>query len=275
MLTGRALGSVAACVLVLGTGGAQAAGGRMEAAAALTWRAEAAPFRLELLQGGRLVAAEPRLTKAGPSPGTRLGYWLADGAIHRVTDLRGQRSIADGTAYEVGTDEPGRSARVSVRRTSLGVRVSFELVPSAGVAGVYEAFSARPDEHFLGTGERGGYVDLRGQIVQLKVSYDCASTIVTPFYLSSSGYGVYLETSAVGHIQFAGHHDGTECAPGSLGRSPLCRLGGRSDRVELCVKASRLDYEVYAGTPEQVLGSYTARAGRPALPPPSQLELIK
>ena len=152
--------------------------------------------------------------------------------------------------------------------------VSFELV-GTGVAGVYEAFAARPDEHFLGTGERGGYVDLRGQIVQLKVSYDCASTIVTPFYLSSSGYGVYLETSAVGHIQFAGHHDGTACAPGSLGRSSLCRLGGRFDRVELCMKASRLDYEVYAGTPEQVLRSYTARTGRPALPPPSQLELIK
>lgn len=100
-------------LLVFGAGATQAGIGS-------SWRASSAPFRLEILETGRLVAAEAPLTKPGPSPGTRLGYWLAGGAIHRVTDLRAQRSISGGTAYEVATDEPGRSARVSVPRARSG-----------------------------------------------------------------------------------------------------------------------------------------------------------
>ncbi len=242
---------------------------------ALAWTAEAKPFRLQFRSSDRVVAEEPRVLKPTPSAGSRLAYWLDDGTVHRVTDLRAKRAVAGGTAYDVRTDEPGRTARVTVRKSSLGVRVSFEVLPAAGVAGIYEAFAARSGEHFLGTGQSGGYVDLRGQIVQLKVSYSCGSSIVTPFFLSSTGYGVHVESAAVGHIQFAGNHDGVECAEGSRGDVPLCPLAGRADRVELCVKSARLAYEVYAGSPSAILRSYTARAGRPRLPAPEQLALVK
>ncbi len=240
---------------------------------ALTWRTAASPFRIDFVRDGRVVARHA--PGAAAKPGTRLGYWLADGTVRRLTGQLAAEPVAGGTAYTVATDEPGRSARVTVTRTSRGLSVALQLIPNSGVAGIYEAFAAERNEHFLGTGERGQYVDLRGQIVPLKIAYDCASTIVTPFYLSSRGYGIYLETSAVGHIEFAGHHDGPACSERSPDEPPLCRLGGRSDRVELCVKASELSYEVYAGTPEQIVRAYTARTGRPALPPPEQLALVK
>ena len=54
---------------------------------------------------------------------------------------------------------------------------------------------------------------------------------------------------------------------------PCPVLLGQPDRTQLCFKTNRLDYEVYAGSPAEVVRAYSARAGRPALPPRRQLEL--
>src|SRR2546421_226010 len=111
-----------------------------------------------------------------------------------------------------------------VSRIARGVRVSWRLVPNRGVTTVFSALrSPAPHEHFLGTGIQQQTVELGGQIVQLKVAYSCGRSVVTPFYLSSAGYGVYYDTTAVGHIQFRGTHDGMACDDANSAH-PLCPL---------------------------------------------------
>jgi alpha-D-xyloside xylohydrolase len=255
------------CFVVL-TDAAPAAG-----ADALTWRVAGPPLRLVISRGSTVVAEHARGLVA--SPGAPFTYRLADGSLHRLVAARAQRRTAAGTVYTVSTDERGRTATVDVRRTARGLRIAWSLQPAGGVVEVYESFTASAGEHFLGTGQREHYVDLRGQIVQLKTSYTCASSAIVPFYLSSRGYGVYFDTTAPGHAQFAGHHDGEQCQPGDRGEVALCRLASAPDRVQACFRASRLAYEVYAGRPLEIVRDFSARAGRPSLPPPSQFALIK
>lgn len=243
------------------------------AADPLTWRVAGPPFRLVITRGTAVVAEHaPGIVAL---PGSPFTYRLADGSLHRLVAARALRRTTAGAMYTVSTDEPGRGATVDIRRTARGLRIAWSVQPAEGVVEVYSAFASAPGEHFLGTGQREHYVDLRGQIVQLKTSYTCASSAIVPFYLSSRGYGVYWDTSAPGHVQFAGHHDGEQCQPGDRGEVPLCRLASAPDRVQACFRASQLAYEVYAGRPLDVVRAFTARAGRPNLPPPSQFALVK
>ena len=260
---------------MLCTGGGSA-GAVADAAApsVASWEARSAPFRLLFRDERRRPTAE-QIRERGRGPGSSLGYDLEDGTSHRLTDLIRSSPVPRGRRYIVGTDEPTRTATVIVQRTSRGLRVAWTFQPAAGVARVYESFAARDGEHFLGGGQQGASVDLRGRALELKVSYGCGRTIVAPFYLSSAGYGVLFRTSAIGHLQFAGSHDGPECSEGIRGKTPPCPVAALPDRIQACFKAQALTYEVYAGSPTEVISAYTAAVGRPRLPPPSQFALIK
>ncbi len=48
------------------------------------------------------------------------------------------------------------------------------LHPATGIQAVYDAFDTGPHEHFLGGGEKGESVDLRGQILPIQVGYACS-----------------------------------------------------------------------------------------------------
>ncbi len=258
--------AAAGAALLLGASGATSTA---DAAQVITWQAAPSPFRLTFLLGGGTSVAEAE-TSGGP--GGRLSYRLQDGSFHALADLLGTTPVAQGTSYRVATDEPGRTATVNVVHTGTGARVSLVLQPSTGVVATFEAFAAGPAEHFLGGGERPGALDLRGQAFTVKVAYACQNTMPAPFYLSSAGYGISLRTSAIASLGFPGSTSSSAC-PG--GAPPRCPLADGLNVVQLCSKTPALAYDVYGGTPEAIVSSYTATIGRPQLPPASQFELIK
>ena len=247
------------------------------ATAGLGWRAEPAPFRLTFLDGGKPLVAQANGDTAGP--GGRMAYQLADGSSHRLTTLVDQDGDHDSTTYTVATDEPGRTARVAVSRTPRGLRVSWTFQPATGVTQVYEALTGDDAEHFLGGGANFLYTDLRHRVLLNKVRFTGAGTLnrcnsggaPSPFFASSRGYAIFPDTGAIGRLAFP---NAVDDPPSCVTTPPPCPvLLGQPDRTQLCFKANRLDYEVYGGTPAEVVRAYSARAGRPALPPRRQLEL--
>lgn len=259
------------------------------AASPLEWRAERAPFRLEFTRGRDVVARQAPADLAGP--GGRMAYMLADGSLHRLTDLVSTARVPGGVAYTVATDEPSRTATVTVTRTAQGARVHWAL---PGATTLFEAFTAAPDEHYLGGGSSAATVDLRGTVRAWRPGKEgrhadnyCSNQaeVSTPFYLSSGGYGFYAETSGVGRFAFPGAvdgGDGPECAltPTVPAGAPIpvrCPVAdtAQPDRVQVCARADELTYDVFAGSPADVTRGYYGVVGRPSLPPPSQFGLLK
>jgi len=211
-----------------------------------------------------------------------MSYQLADGSRHTLTSLLHTQPNGDGAVYTVATDEPGRTGRVFVHNTSRGLRVDWLFDQPRGIGTVYEALSAAPTEHYLGSGSRSGYVDLRGHVAPLKVTFvdsyflsSCNNTgLVMPFVLSSVGYGFYLDTANIGRLAFPGALDSPDppwCRPPEQDPCPVIET---TDRTQICIRAALLSYEIYAGSPDAIMASYTAIAGRPALPPPEQFGLL-
>jgi alpha-D-xyloside xylohydrolase len=227
----------------------------------LTWSANSSPFALTFQNGTRALTSEA--TAAGGA-GQRLGFMLRDGATHYATELLTTRRTGATTTYTVATDDPARRMSVSVRNGENSIRVGVAVAPSTGVAATFESFAASPSEHFLGGGENGDYVDLRGHDVPLQVSYKCGSEFPMPFYASTAGYGVFADTLAVGSFGFPG----TQTQPACGSFTAPCPVVARPDRVDLCFKTPAFAYRVYAGSLASVLRSFTADAGRPPPAPP-------
>ena len=214
-----------------------------------------------------------QFTAVAQARSSRMSYVLADGSRHTLGRVLATRALPRGKLYTVATDEPRRRARVAITQTDLGVNVDWRLEPDEDVVEVHEAFAAPGEQHFLGTGQRHGYVDLLGRIVPLKVSFDCDSTLVAPYFASSAGYAIRVAGSATGQIQFKGSNAKQECQ-GELWR-PLCQLAPAPREVRLCIRGSSLAYEVYTGGFSSSLARFTARTGRPRPPARSQFALIK
>jgi alpha-D-xyloside xylohydrolase len=244
------------------------------------WTVEQAPFRLLFREGGRILTSQ---ATGAPGAGTRMTYTLQDGSVHSLGALLAERPIAGGMAYEVGTDEPERTATVSVTRTARGVRVEWIVSPADGVVTIHEALAAGTTEHFLGSGARSGFVDLKGRTAPLRVLFQpaflrgrCgdASSMPMPFFLSTAGYGVFVDSTSVGRLAFPGAREEPEslfCRPDPT----PCAVGSFDDRTRICVEAPSLSYEVYSGRPAAVVEAYTAAVGHPPLPPPAQFGLVK
>jgi alpha-D-xyloside xylohydrolase len=238
----------------------------------VSWKVDNAPFALHVLEGGHELLAD---APGAAGPGSRLSYSLANGSNHTVTSLTGSHAVAGGTEYDLRTDEPNRSATLTVTQTSRSIHVAWRLRPDSGVDTVYTAFhSPASSEHFVGAGIDHTGVDLNGQLVQLKVAYSCARSVVTPFFASSAGYGVYFDTGAVGHMQFRGTHDGMACDD-SNSANPLCTVVSAPDRVQACFKTPSLDYDVFVGTPAAVVAKYRTTAGLMPMPAPAEFGTIK
>jgi alpha-glucosidase (family GH31 glycosyl hydrolase) len=259
-----ALATVGSVVLLAGS----ATAARRAVAPVDSWQVDPAPFRLSFAANGTVVAEAD--TSGGP--GGRLSYRLADGSFHGLGPLEGSRDVPGGTAYTVATDEPGRTAVVTVRRVPTGLSVDFRLEPADGVVATFDAFAAAPDEHFLGGGERPQPLDLNGQALAVKASYACRNTMPAPFFLSSTGYGISLDSGAIAALAFPGAKPGDAC-PG--GAEPRCPLAEGLQVVQLCLKADELSYRVFLGTPVQIVSRYAQRIGRPRMPQPTEFELIK
>ena len=253
--------------VALGRGGTA---GADTTAASLGWRVDESPFRLTILADGKPLLRQ-RTGQAGP--GARLSYRVREGgAMQTLTALLGTRQTAKATVYTVATSEPDRTATVTVARTSRGIHVGLDLsTASTNVRTVYESFDSVASEHFLGTGERRDFVDLRGQIVPIKVWHECGMAKPAPFFLSSRGYGIQFTTTAVGRMAFGLVAEGSQC---QLGTAP-CEIRSHAAAVQACFKTGSLSYEIYTGTPEQIVHAYAASTGRPPLPEPEQFALMK
>ncbi|MFU8852061.1 TIM-barrel domain-containing protein [Micromonospora sp. SL1-18] len=295
---GIAVGCLAIALLPAVEGATENTSSAASPAAGMTWTVQSMPFQLTFHQGGRTVAAEAGGDIAGP--GGSLAYQVGgtassrEGATyHQVTDLISRYDVPGGTEYLVATDEPDRTATVTVTHTHEGARVRWTFTPATGVTAVFEAMAAKDTEHYL-SGSSATSVDVRGQIRGWSPGKEgneagdyCQNQEQTasPFYLSSGGYGLLAETDAIGRFAFPGAapvKDGPNC--GKTPRTPSgaptpypCPVANTAqpDRVQVCVKDDELTYDVFAGTPAQVTEHYYQTVGLPSLPPPTQFAVMK
>ncbi len=130
---------------------------------------------------------------------------------------------------------------------SVGAAGTFPVdIRYANGAPAQQLFTPQPDEHFVGLGY-GGFgrvasLDLRGQTIARNREYQ--APILAPFYVSSRGYGVFVNSTWDNSFAFTDTSYGFSLAGGQV------------------------DYFVLLG-PEigDVLDRYTALTGRPRLPP--------
>ena len=200
-------------------------------------------------------------------------YEVSGGVRHSLTNLVSQARSGDAVVFSVATDEPGRGATVTVSPSANGFSVAVAFSPSIGVKRVFETFAVSAGEHFLGGGMRGDSVDLRSLVVAGKVLYQCGSSVVTPFYASTAGYGVTVDTAAISRIAFPGAApDAGVCA---RDQTAPCDVQPRQSTVQSCAKSDGLSYRLFTGGLPAIVHEYVSSAGLPALPPPSQFALMK
>src|SRR5437763_12729372 len=246
-------GAVLACVLLAACGSGNAQHG-------VSVRVDTNPFRLTLLREGKPLVAEDK--------GARLRYQLrSTGDQFTLTKVLS----SSGGVYQVATSEPGRTATVVVRRAPGTVRLALRLHPETNVQQVYDAFDTSSSDHFLGGGERTDGVDLRGRILPVKVSNVCSYAPV-PYFASSAGWAVRLATQNVSALAFPDSAGGGGCR---FGDESQCGFPPLDERGEVGVRGARLDEDRYAGDFAHTLALYERDAGRRAVPPPSELALIK
>jgi alpha-glucosidase (family GH31 glycosyl hydrolase) len=115
---------------------------------------------------------------------------------------------------------------------------------------ITETFTAATDEHFAGLGhEKYGRIEkLDRSGTSLKVSTGAEGACIVPFYLSSKGYGVFLNTTFTHTIT-------------------LCKSNVYSLAIDDEGVGGRMDYFFIAGPGlTQVIDRYTQLTGRPRLP---------
>jgi alpha-D-xyloside xylohydrolase len=223
-------------------------------------RVDSHPFRVTVLDNGKAVVSEDK--------DARLRYQLAStGNQYTLTNV----TSSQGDTYTVATTEPGRTATVTVAATTTGARIQLALHPAAGVQEVYDSFDTGPDDHFLGGGERGIGVDLRGEVLPVKVGYECSYAPI-PFFASTAGWGLRIASQATSALAFPGSPGGAGC---QASPEPACTFPALADRAETCVQGTTLDERIYVGSLASTLADYEAETGLPAVPPPSELALIK
>lgn len=119
---------------------------------------------------------------------------------------------------------------------------------------ITRAFYFDPNEHFAGMGHdyfgRAQSIDLKGQAVSRNYGRDHVdqAPLLVPFYISSKGYGIFLNSTFRNHFDF-----------------------GAEQRYEFGIDTlgypGRLDYFFIAGPdPKDVLTHYVRLTGKPRLP---------
>jgi alpha-D-xyloside xylohydrolase len=148
------------------------------------------------------------------------------------------------------TAEDGGAIALEVAFAGDLVRVDLR-AEVEGAAWLAADLYAAPGEHYLGFGERFDALDQRGKEVDLWVEDGAQlglTYIPVPFYLSSAGYGLHIDTDV-------------RC---------VARMATSDDPAVVSIRnaAPALSLNVIPGaTPKEILSRYTAIAGRPEVPP--------
>lgn len=185
-------------------------------------------------------------------------------AIWQLTDLRWRgehdrwRQPAAWRIAEVGPDgctlhgsDADGGLAIRLRCQADGTDFTLEIEADGAARWLAADLAARPDEHFLGLGERFNQVDQRGQNIELWVTNAASGGLTykpVPFYISSAGYGLLIDTGARTILRLATPDDPTIV----------------SIRPNAAAVALRL---IPSATPAEILARYTALAGRPSRPP--------
>ncbi len=193
--------------------------------------------------------------------GSRLGSYVGFGRASRwyaVTAV--ERWEVDGnglTIFAATNDDIDRTARIRVEFLDDAVfRLRMSLDRDVGVCEIGWAASATLDEGFFGLGERFARSNHRGHEVlnwvedawcDPRPGHDWTYWPV-PFFLSSRGYGLLLDTTRRGTFRMA---------------------SDRPDAWHASAEDAELNAVFFAGLdPLAVIERYTALTGRPPLPPP-------
>ncbi|MEM6282518.1 MAG: TIM-barrel domain-containing protein, partial [Chloroflexota bacterium] len=121
-----------------------------------------------------------------------------------------------------------------------------------GLTQTFETNRMRHDEHFYGFGEKFGSVDKRGQMINLWHENATGNTRTNsyknvPFFLSSRGYGLYINSAYPIRYHMGDRHH---------------------THYSLHLQHNLLDYFLIAGDSyKEILPRYTALTGTPGLPP--------
>ncbi len=115
----------------------------------------------------------------------------------------------------------------------------------------FVSVDADAEERFYGFGERYNQIDQRGNVVDVYVynqykDQGIRTYIPMPYFLSSGGYGVWLDTDR--YTEF-----------------DMCSGGRTYWQAE--VQAEELSWYCFAGTPKEMISQFTAVSGRPAMLP--------
>lgn len=217
----------------------------------------------------RFVSGKTALTAQLGSP----VYVLGNKTSHRLMGLRSVRRADASTTYTFGTDESGRTMRLTVSKSGRGVSSAWSVLPADGVDYVVVRLKATRRQHFLGGGEQRSTVDLRDQIDRLKVWNTCGSNAPAPWFMSSAGYGFAIDSSSVGSVAFPGAVDGPQFSC-QWGTTP-CPVESNVEAIQICERGASLAYRIYGGSFAQLQRDAAAFLGHPALPRASEFELIK
>ena len=143
------------------------------------------------------------------------------------------------------------SAQVHLQNSSRLLQVQVKCL-SEDVGAVAIDLLAQPDEHYLGFGERFNRIDQRGNEVDLQVMNGASGNLAykpVPFFMSSAGYGLRLQTGMRTKVRVACHDDPTV--------------------VSIRTDGSDLNFQVWSGKPfEELLARYTSLLGLPLYQPP-------
>ena len=237
-------------------GGALLCRERTVGIAARPWSIERSPFAVELHPAGTRLT-----TLGGRAP---LTYTDTAGHEHALSRVLATRTVAGSTTVTLASPGTHATAELTLHRAAGRIDVAVSVKPRSGVQALRLTLAAPPSAHFVGTGQRLNFVDLRRTVLPLKVWNACGSAAPAPFFASTAGFGAYLVSDAVGRIAFPAAVDDTSFACDLS--SPSCSVGPPVPAVRICVKAAAARLEVYAGPPLQTAADYVKRAGLPRAP---------
>lgn len=123
------------------------------------------------------------------------------------------------------------------------------------ILSIYWNFYSPLEERFFGLGERYHKLEYRGEKLDCYVynqyrDQGSRTYLPVPFYISSKGYGLWLNTAYYSQFDFA------SCF------SDLLQI-----RCDINQSIPTLELEIFIGKPKEIIQNYTSLTGKPVLPP--------